>query len=265
MAFQEKSAYQGADIQRTVSLSPEQFEKLFLTAGAKPTGDARHRFGNPAPLGLISFAFSSTTACMVLMGFHGSNPLALVALTGMSYYIGFFGMALGGIFEFIQGNTFPMVVFLTYAGFWGSFAVISDPRYDMGVAAASPHGPGVPAFYSAIGLFLCVWALLSTSYALLGLRTNVVFVGIQVMLTATFSTLAAAYFAEADGRAAHAGVLFKAGGACLFVVISFAWYLFIAQLVDILQFNFELPVGDLSHFMARKPRVMPSSHQSESE
>lgn len=63
------------------------------------------------------------------MGFKGSNPLALVALTGTAYYLAGVGLTLAAIGEFILGNTYAMVVFMTFAGFWVSLAVILDPLH----------------------------------------------------------------------------------------------------------------------------------------
>lgn len=41
-----------------VTLSPEMFEKLYLTPKTVSTGDYRKRFANPTPLGLMGFVYA---------------------------------------------------------------------------------------------------------------------------------------------------------------------------------------------------------------
>ena len=57
----------------SISLTPELFEKLYLTPKTPHTGDALKRYANPTPLGFVGFVISTMTFSMVLMGWGGAN------------------------------------------------------------------------------------------------------------------------------------------------------------------------------------------------
>lgn len=62
-----------------VTISPELFEKLYLTPKTPHTGDNLKRFANPTPLGFVGFVISTMSFAMVSMGWGGANGLAGVA------------------------------------------------------------------------------------------------------------------------------------------------------------------------------------------
>lgn len=57
-----------------VTMSPELFEKLYLTPKVPHVGDYNKRFANPTALGFVGFVISTFTFSMVLMGWGGANP-----------------------------------------------------------------------------------------------------------------------------------------------------------------------------------------------
>ena len=68
-----KSDGLGLDLSKTqtlggMTISPELFEKLYLTPKVPHVGDYNKRFANPTPLGFVGFVISTFTFSMVLMG-----------------------------------------------------------------------------------------------------------------------------------------------------------------------------------------------------
>lgn len=63
------------DLSKTnsLSLSPDVFEKLFLSPQSPVKGDARKTFGNPTPLALVGFLLSSTPLACTLLGWRGAG------------------------------------------------------------------------------------------------------------------------------------------------------------------------------------------------
>jgi hypothetical protein len=95
-------------------ISRETFEKLYLTPKHPSVQtDLRKKFGNPTPICLMGFLIASTPHACMLMGWRGAggNGSALVPT-----YIFFGGIVqiLGGIGEWIIGNTFSCAIFFTY-------------------------------------------------------------------------------------------------------------------------------------------------------
>lgn len=174
-------------------------------------------------------------------------------------------MIVGGFLEFILGNTFPFVVFISFGAFWLTFAATLQPFY-MAYGLYAPAGAASPAeglatvgFTASFAFFLVFMGLLCLVYLVCSLRTNVVFVVIFFTLVIAFSLLAATYWsnAEAIGAAtsdpayaakklALAGRLQIAAGATVFVTCMAGWWIFFAIMLAALDFPFQVPVGDLS-------------------
>lgn len=50
-------------------------------------------------------------------------------------------MIVGGVMEFILGNTFPFIVFSTFGGFWFAFATTLTPFYNAYGAYSPTNSP----------------------------------------------------------------------------------------------------------------------------
>ena len=70
----------------TIAISPELFEKLYLSPQNKVPGDLRTRFANPTPIGLLGFALSLSPLACELMGWRGAGQ-AGIAGVGSYYFI----------------------------------------------------------------------------------------------------------------------------------------------------------------------------------
>lgn len=150
------------------------------------------------------------------MGWRGTG-LPTVQ-TGGYYYMGGMCMALGGLLEFFLGNTFPFVVFVSFGGFWLSFATLNSSYYGIQTAygATAAAGSATVAYNSGLAFYLVFWAVLCFIYFIISLRTNVVFAIIFISVDLTFALLSATYWQLANGNTHLAGHLQVAGGATAF-------------------------------------------------
>ena len=70
----------------TVAISPELFEKIYLSPQNKVKGDLRATFANPTPIGLLGFVLSLSPLACELMGWRGAGE-AGIAGVGSYYFI----------------------------------------------------------------------------------------------------------------------------------------------------------------------------------
>ncbi|MCJ1232284.1 hypothetical protein MMC14_000233 [Varicellaria rhodocarpa] len=250
----------------SISLSPELFEKLYLSPESKVKGELRKTFGNPTPLALLGFLLSLTPLSCDLMGWRGAGG-GVVGAAGIGTYYWFGGllMFVGGLLEFFLGNTFPFVVFCSFGAFWFSFGSTLTPSFGA-FADYSPTDPSSglssPAFAAAFGFFLLFMGLLCFIYFICSLRTNLTFVTIFLMLLMTFVLLASTYFNLAMGNAVMAGNLLITSGAVAFVACLAGWWIFLAQMLASVDFPIQLPVGDISHLIKGASEKKRKQHSS---
>lgn len=251
----------------SINISPELFEKLYLSPENRVKGDLRQTFGNPTPLALTGFLLSLTPLSCDLMGWRGAGGNG-AASTGVFFFFGCLLMILGAVGEWIVGNTFPFVVFGTFGAFWGAFGATLVPYYNaygayvtdptaMSAAMGNPGNPAgqmVPAFNASFAYFLLFMAMICFVFLICSLRTNIVFFVIFLSLVFAFSFLAGAYFQLAlayqnpanTGAASLASKLIVGGGACAFVTSLAGWWIFLAIMLAAVDFPIAIPVGDLS-------------------
>jgi len=238
----------------SLSISPELFEKIYLSPQNKVAGELRKTFGNPTPLALAGFLLSLTPLSCILMGWRGAGGSGASDI-GAYLFFGGLLMILGSLGEWIIGNTFPFVVFGSFGAFWLTFAATLQPFYNAyGAYSPTPNtNPGAglmtAGFNASFAFFLVFMGLLCLIYMICALRTNVVFFLIFMTLVPAFGCLAGAYWHLAQGDAVTAATLEVAAGALTFVTDACGWWIFFAILLASLDFPFQLPVGDLSHLI----------------
>jgi hypothetical protein len=67
------------NLQRTntfLSITPEMFEKLYLSPKNQTRGDLRQTFGNPTPVAVLGFVVALTPLSIELMGWRGAGGLS---------------------------------------------------------------------------------------------------------------------------------------------------------------------------------------------
>ncbi|KAF7337227.1 Transcriptional activator of ethanol catabolism AlcS [Mycena sanguinolenta] len=211
------------------------------------------QFGNPTALAIISYLLSLTPTVCILMSWDGTAPTSLTGIIGDFYFVGGLGMTIGGVFEWVLGNTFPFVVFVTFGGFWLSLGVLFDPS--KGIASAFAEGTNSPAFNHGIQFYFTFWAVLCILYLIAGVRTNLVFMYVFATLVFAFSFLAAAYREAGLGNASMSTTFLKTAGAFGFANVVGGWYLAVVLVFAAVEMPFELPVGDLSGFLSKKKKT----------
>jgi len=129
-------------------------QTLETTKETKPA--AASPLANPGPLGLMGFGLTT-----ILLNLHNANLIAATSL-GMIFAMGIFygGIAqvIAGILEFIKGNTFGMVAFVSYGMFWLSLvALLLFPKLGWATAVDS----------TSMAAYLLFWGLF-TAYMFIG-------------------------------------------------------------------------------------------------
>lgn len=235
-----------------VSITPELFEKLYLSPQNRVHGDLRTTFGNPTPIALIGFLLSLMPLSMTLMGWRGAGQNGAASI-GIYFFFGGMLMVFGSIGEWIIGNTFPFVVFGSFGAFWLGFAATLTPSFnafgaysETGVEA---DGLSTVGFRSGFAFILISLGIMCLIYLVCSIRTNVVFFMIFLTLVFTFTLLAGAFLQLNNGNVVLAQRLQVASGAFAFCTCIFGWWIFIAIMLASLDFPFEVPVGDLSRFV----------------
>ncbi|KAJ5527767.1 hypothetical protein N7513_011926 [Penicillium frequentans] len=227
----------------------DAFEKLYLSPKLPAAGNLRRTFGNPTPISLMGFLLAATPGAMQTMGWRGSggNGGAILPV-----FIFFGGMVqiLGGVGEWIIGNTFSCALFFTYGTFWIVQGTTQMPFFAVGTNYSSTgntlEGVQTPEFDATIGLYYVCLALLTFVYLICSLRTNVCLFLALFLLVITFALTGATYFQMALGNVAAAAKLQMTAGAFNFALCLPIWHIFIAQILEAVDFPFALPVGDLS-------------------
>ncbi|KAK5089280.1 hypothetical protein LTR70_006795 [Exophiala xenobiotica] len=230
----------------SLSISPELFEKIYLSPKNQVSNNIRSTFGNPTPLALSGFLLSLTPLSNALMGWQGAGGLG-AAETGAYYFFGGLLMILGSLLEFVLGNTFPFVVFGTFGAFWLTFGATLTPSFNASIAYLpdDPHASAAdPTFMSTFGFFQVYMGVLCFVYCVISIRTNIIFFLIFLLLVPAFGILAAYFF----GHGANPSLL-VAAGAVTFIICLLGWYLFFVQLLAAVDFPLNLPVGDLSRYV----------------
>ncbi|KAJ7176138.1 GPR1/FUN34/yaaH family-domain-containing protein [Mycena crocata] len=212
-----------------IHLTEAQYDRLFFQPGRGEVS-APKQFGNPTAFAIISYLMAFTPTSVFLMCLDGTSTTSLPAITGVFYFIGGLGLTIGGVMEWVLGNTFPFVVFTTFGGCWLSLGVLFDPS--KGILSAYTDAT-LASFNHGLQFYFTFWAILCGVYVIASLRTNVVFV-------------------IALGNPSMALTFLKIGGAFAFANVVAGWYLALVLMVAAAELPLDLPVGDLSRFLQRK-------------
>ncbi|KAF8161950.1 GPR1/FUN34/yaaH family-domain-containing protein [Mycena galopus ATCC 62051] len=234
-----------------IQLSSAQYERLFFQpGGGRPSLSNPKQFGNPTAFAIISYLLALTPTACILMRWDGTAPTSLTGIIGGLYFVGGLGMTIGGLLEWVIGNTFSFVVFSTFGGFWLSLAVLFDPS--KGIAAAFPGGANSPEFNHGVQFYFTFWSVLCILYFVASVRTNIVFMYMFANLIFAFAFLASAYRQAGLGNPTMSLTMLKTAGAFGIANVAGGWYLAVVLIFAAVEMPFDLPVGDLSGFLQRK-------------
>ncbi|KAH7121569.1 GPR1/FUN34/yaaH family-domain-containing protein [Dactylonectria macrodidyma] len=231
----------------SISLSPELFEQLYLSPQNQVKGQLRQTLGNPTPVG---FLLCTTPASMALLEWQGAGGFGAGANVGSYFYLGGLFLVLGGIGEWILGNTFPATVFCLFGGFWLTFGATIVPGYNAyGLYSKTGEvadGLSEQQFYATFSFFLVAMTILCAVFMVASIRTNALLFTIFLLLVPTFSCLSASFFAVSHDHAAAAQTFQHVGAGLLLGVSILGWYIFLAMILLSVDFPYILPLGDLS-------------------
>ncbi|KAJ5172943.1 GPR1/FUN34/YaaH-class plasma membrane protein [Penicillium capsulatum] len=240
----------------SVTLSAEQFEKLYLSPMMHRQSSLNKKLGNPTPLGLGAFVLTATPLACCLMAWRGAGGGG-AAFTGVLILFGGLLLVLSSILEFILGNTFSSVVFGHLGAFCLAFGASMTPAFN----AAAPYsetttntlaGLHSPGFVNTFAFFFLFMGLLMFIYTICATRTNICFVMIFASLILVFCLLAAAYWRLGQEDEKNGNRLTVGAGAALFLATMLGFWLLTAQLLDSVGFPLSLPIGDLSGLWDRR-------------
>ncbi|RDA92004.1 hypothetical protein CP533_6033 [Ophiocordyceps camponoti-saundersi (nom. inval.)] len=245
----------------SVSMSPELFEKLYLTPYNKKGGNLRRTFGNGSPLGLAGFIICLSPLSADLMGWRGAGGHGNASL-GSFWFQGGVLMIIGCILEWVLGNTFPAVTFGVYGTFWWGFAATQTPAFAIGSAYApgkSPlEGMETRGFQASNAWWLLFMAIMSLLFFVCSLRTNVFLATLFFCLVLQFTLQTGASLALANDLETNKAVaknLVVSAGAFSFIASLAGWYLLTAELLAAVDFPYQLNVGHLSGVVKGKSQM----------
>ncbi|WOO83480.1 Ammonia transport outward protein 2 [Vanrija pseudolonga] len=212
----------------------------FITPGGNPLDTSQpafpvfHRkFGNPAPLGLLSFG--GTTLVLSFFNYQVRGITHPNVIVGLALALGGVAQMISGIEEWATGNTFGGSAFTIYGAFWLSFGYIFVPS--SGILKAYENDPH--QLQSALGIYLVMWGILTFIFLIATHRSSVALVVVFFLLDVTFWVLAAGHLTEKLN-------VTKAGGILGILTAFAAFYTALAGLLTKDTSYFLLPVGDLS-------------------
>ncbi|PMD32070.1 hypothetical protein L207DRAFT_406112, partial [Hyaloscypha variabilis F] len=244
----------GNDLKRTntfLSITPEMFEKLYLSPKTQTRGDLRQTFGNPTPVAVLGFCVALTPASVELMGWRGAGGFS--ATIGANYSFGGLLLILSGVAEFLLGNTFPSVVFMGYGAHFLTTATTFTPFY-AAISAYNTNGSQVQSatFLATFGFYTISMALLSLVFLICSFRTNAVFVVVFTSAALGFILFSCGAWNLALGNVEIGSKLLVGTGGCFFAASMAGWYLLFAIMLASVDMPFAVPVFDLSTIIKGK-------------
>jgi succinate-acetate transporter protein len=178
-------------------------------------------YANPAPIGLLGFAFTTWLLSLVNAGFYTGESVPMVLAMALAF--GGTAQFIAGLLEYPRGNTFGFVAFCGYGAFWWSFALF-----------VKFFSSGVPA--SFVGWYLALWGAFTVAMLMATCKSNLVAKLLFTALTITFAALSAGEF---TGSAS----LHHAGGYLGLLTAFLAFYLAAAEVINEAAGKTVLPIG----------------------
>ena len=176
----------------------------------------KHKFANPAPIGLS--AFGMTTFCMSLYNAQAMGVTIPNVVVIMGAFYGGAAQFLAGVWDLCVGNTFGGTAFCSFGAYWMAYMAMHVKAFNVIDAYVFEDGtPDTRQFHNAHGFFLVAWALYSFMLCSLTLKSTVAFCVMFICLTVTFILLAIGEFTDKVG-------VTRAGGVVGLVTAFLGWY-----------------------------------------
>ncbi|KAF2171050.1 hypothetical protein M409DRAFT_19023 [Zasmidium cellare ATCC 36951] len=238
----------------SVTISSDLFERLYLQpkmAGVGLKHPLQKILGNPTALGIMGFEMSLMPIVMQLMEWRGAGASRAANNANVIFYGGVL-MWVAGMLEFVLGNTFPFLVFMSFGSFYCSYGATLIPWFATYQSfSADPNGDPLagltdPSFNASYGHYWVVFTILMLFFFICTFRTNIVFVLLFACIVPGCGCIAGVFYNLALGKADQAHNCQVAAGAVLFAANIIGWYLYAALIFPSVDFPLALPLGDLS-------------------
>jgi hypothetical protein len=143
---------------------------------------------DPGPLGLAGFAATTLVLSVTNAGLVDAS--VALAVLPLALFYGGLAQLLAGMWEFRKGNTFGATAFPTYGAFWMAFAFYAWLFKDK-----------IPTQFQgeATGMFLLVFAIVTTYLAVAAMRTSGAVLIVFIALALTYIFLCIGAFAGSKG------------------------------------------------------------------
>lgn len=156
------------------------------TIGGHPADNSQYGFpvqhrklAAPLPLGL--FAFATTTFALSLYNLKPRGIEVPNAILSLALVYGGLTQWVAGIFEFICGNTFGAVAFMTFGSFWLSYCVLLIPFFGV-ISAFEVNGELSPSFNQAVAIYLWAWFIVVFIIILASFKSSIAVVVTLVLV-----------------------------------------------------------------------------------
>ena len=147
--------------------------------------------GDPAPLGLAGFGF--TTLLLSLVNAQILPGTVEVGVLAMAVAFGGLAQFIAGMWAFRRGNTFAATAFTAYGAFWLSFYLL------VAVFLPQVKNPGANDISNFVGWYLLAWGIFTAYMTIASLAGARAVQLVFVLLTVTFVLLAIGKFATSTG------------------------------------------------------------------
>ncbi|KPI84164.1 hypothetical protein ABL78_6789 [Leptomonas seymouri] len=184
---------------------------------AKQKMSMARKMANPGPVGLTAFGMTT-----ILLNLHNTGVFGLyTVIPAVGICFGGCTQLIAGLLEWLRGNTFAHVAFVSYGAFWLSLVCIW-----MLPNASTGDSPLVhPASEYFVGVYLAIWGIFSFFMLICTTRMNLV-------IFMVFLTLTLLFFMLAGGNMCNNPTALKAAGYEGAICGSLAMYLGAAEYVN---------------------------------
>jgi len=190
---------------------------------------------DPGPLGLAAFAGTTFFLSVVNTNMLGASVQSIVL--GLALFYGGLAQLLAGMWEFIKGNTFGAVAFVSFGAFWMSFWYLLNHLPEKAPPTDILHG---------VAVYLLVWTIFTANMTVGAMRTTGAITAVFALLTLTFLVLTIGWFSEsvADFEK-NSNVWIHLGGWLGILTAAAAWYASFAAVTNSTFKRVVLPVFPL--------------------
>ncbi|KAJ5851882.1 uncharacterized protein N7529_011267 [Penicillium soppii] len=203
--------------------------------------------GAGSALALGAFGTTLTTLSLSLMEWRGVTTENVFVAN--FFFIAAFGLVITAQWELSIGNGFAYTVFSAFGLFYAGFGAILTPAFGVAQAYGSTSSP---EYNNAVGFFMILWTVFVFTFLIASLPSNVAYILVFLFVDLGFLTVAASYFAMADGNATASVALKKSGGVFCFLAGLIGWYIVFHLML--LESLVDLPLGDTSRLFGKKKR-----------